>query len=410
MKEGQESFTHKDNKIEQKNFFEKGLKIVVGGPPHSGKSVFLDGLLKNLPYNTHYFSGCPDGEGPWLQRHYTEDEVKALRRKGSFTEEFVNFAHDAVKDFNGQLMLIDIGGRITPENMKIISGATHAIILSGDTKNFDEWNDFFKKEGIEIIAKLHSDYNGKEDTITEDSEQIQGSVHYLERGQHPEDRESIKFVAEHIAELVKKNEEKRNISLEDNNELLKVDSLAFEYNLKANYDKETVPGTLTGLQKYLKDNYSDSKQIKIDGRINSYLAGFLGTELADGERKISFNSPNGFVGLKELNQSENGSVIDWEQKENITKHGDSFLEINFKLDPSKPFKPEDLSEMNIPKINTGEIVSIGGKGPHWLRTSIAIGYKKDAQVIAMFIPGEGSIVVHSKDIEKYPLGTLLENK
>ena len=320
------------------------------------------------------------------------------------------FRSDAVKDFNGQLMLIDIGGRITPENMKIISGATHAIILSGDTKNFDEWNDFFKKEGIEIIAKLHSDYNGKEDTITEDSEQIQGSVHYLERGQHPEDRESIKFVAEHIAELVKKNEEKRNISLEDNNELLKVDSLAFEYNLKANYDKETVPGTLTGLQKYLKDNYSDSKQIKIDGRINSYLAGFLGTELADGERKISFNSPNGFVGLKELNQSENGSVIDWEQKENITKHGDSFLEINFKLDPSKPFKPEDLSEMNIPKINTGEIVSIGGKGPHWLRTSIAIGYKKDAQVIAMFIPGEGSIVVHSKDIEKYPLGTLLENK
>lgn len=68
----------------------KGIKVVVGGPPHSGKSVFIEALTQNLDKdNTFSFSAAPDGEGPWLQRHYDDPDVVKFRQKGKFTPEFV---------------------------------------------------------------------------------------------------------------------------------------------------------------------------------------------------------------------------------------------------------------------------------------------------------------------------------
>src|SRR5258708_24305634 len=62
-------------------------KIVVAGPPHSGKSVFLGALSDNLPREDYYlFRACPDGEGSWLGRNYDDAEVVKLRRKGKFSE------------------------------------------------------------------------------------------------------------------------------------------------------------------------------------------------------------------------------------------------------------------------------------------------------------------------------------
>ena len=48
------------------------MKIVLGGPPHSGKSCLREGLkqairiIPNAPY-PYVITACPDGEGCW---HY----------------------------------------------------------------------------------------------------------------------------------------------------------------------------------------------------------------------------------------------------------------------------------------------------------------------------------------------------
>ena len=401
----------KENGIESKEIYEKGLKIVIGGPPHSGKSVFLDGLLKNLSFNTHYFSACPDGEGPWLQHHYTEDEVKKLRRKGQFTKEFVDFASNSVKNFDGQLMLIDIGGRTSEENKLIADGATHAIVLANDPTQFEEWSNFFKNLGVEVLAAIRSDYEGKEDSVeipAENNQVIKGSVHYLERGQHPEERETIKFIAQKISALVEKNDEKRAEGKPIDKNVFQVGTLADQFNLKPRYDKDTVPDTLKSLQSYLNEKFSDRKDLKIDGRINTYLSVFMGLELNKNNTKIEFNSPDGYVLLKKLQQDGDGKFLKWEKELSDSFSGEKITKINFLLDPSKPLLPKDLEEISIPSINKDDIVSISGKGPHWLRVSVAMGYEADAKVISTFIPGEGSIIVFSKDQEKYPLGTILE--
>ena len=149
---------------ERQEKLKKGIKIVIGGPPHSGKSVFIEALTQNLDKdNTFSFSAAPDGEGPWLQRHYDDPEVVKFRQKGKFTPEFVADRKKKINDWEGPLMIIDVGGRTSEENAQMIKGATHAIILAGDLSKVAEWRDFFEENNIEVIAKLHSHYQGNKD-------------------------------------------------------------------------------------------------------------------------------------------------------------------------------------------------------------------------------------------------------
>ena len=59
------------------------LKVIICGPPHSGKSVFIGGLRKHLP-GSYLFRANPDGEGTWT---YRNDDSASFRRKGKFTKE-----------------------------------------------------------------------------------------------------------------------------------------------------------------------------------------------------------------------------------------------------------------------------------------------------------------------------------
>ena len=110
---------------ERQEKLKRGIKIVIGGPPHSGKSVFIEALTQNLDKdNTFSFSAAPDGEGPWLQRHYNNPEVVKFRQKGKFTPEFVADRKKKIRDWEGPLMIIDVGGWTSEENARMIEGAT----------------------------------------------------------------------------------------------------------------------------------------------------------------------------------------------------------------------------------------------------------------------------------------------
>lgn len=53
-------------------------KIVLCGPPRSGKSCLREGLkqairkIPNAPY-PYIITGCPDGEGAWFQETVNQD-------------------------------------------------------------------------------------------------------------------------------------------------------------------------------------------------------------------------------------------------------------------------------------------------------------------------------------------------
>jgi CRISPR-associated protein Csx3 len=115
-----------------------------------------------------------------------------------------------VKECNLPLTLVDIGGIPSAENERICAHATHAILLAGDSQeqSWDErlveWREFCQKVGLKIIAELHSDYHGREDSIQGIGPDgiFRGSIHHLERGEDISQRPCVVALAEYLVKLV----------------------------------------------------------------------------------------------------------------------------------------------------------------------------------------------------------------
>ena len=182
------------------------MKIILAGPPRSGKSCLREGLkqaikaLPGAPY-PYVITACPDGEGSWFQETVNMDPDLAKKckddYKSKFTPEFVERVADSVKNCQLPLTLVDIGGIPSEENREICASATHAILLAGDLSRLPEWYEFCSSLGLKVIAEIYSNYNGTEDEVPVMGKDgiWRGSVHHLERGEKISDRTTIKALA-----------------------------------------------------------------------------------------------------------------------------------------------------------------------------------------------------------------------
>ena len=193
------------------------MKIVLCGPPKSGKSCLREGLkqavrrVPGAPY-PYVITGAPDGEGAWFQEAVNLDPEAAAKYKAAykakFTPEFVRRVADSVEKCNLPLTLVDIGGIASVENEAICASATHAILLAGDMGRLPEWRAFCGKLGLRIIAEVQSDYRGTDDTVPVLGEAgiYRGSVHYLERGEPIHNRPTVRALAEILVKMASSQE------------------------------------------------------------------------------------------------------------------------------------------------------------------------------------------------------------
>lgn len=180
------------------------MKIVLSGPPRSGKSCLREGLkqairrLDGAPY-PYVITACPDGEGAWFQETVSSNPELAASCKRSykakFTEAFVERMSASVERCELPLTLVDIGGIPSEENRRICRTATGAVILAGDPGRVPEWKAFWKSLGVPVVAVIHSDYNGVADEVTELSPVLRARVHHLERGEDLKERPAIVALA-----------------------------------------------------------------------------------------------------------------------------------------------------------------------------------------------------------------------
>ena len=199
------------------------MKVVLAGPPHSGKSCLREGLKQaifitsskkpNVPY-PYVITACPDGEGAWFQETAAKyPEVarackEAYKRSNGFSQEFVDLIANHVKTCAQPLTLVDIGGCISDDNYEICRAATHIVILAGNDPEtcqcwdvrMEEWRKFAKDLKLKVIAEIFSDYYGKKDVVEGIDQDgiLRGSVHYLERGKRIETRPMVQQLAFHI--------------------------------------------------------------------------------------------------------------------------------------------------------------------------------------------------------------------
>lgn len=140
-----------------------GRVIAIGGPPHSGKSVFLAELYRQLlqrqPSGVFLHRACPDGEGMW-SNEADPSVVQQIRKKAAFSEEFVGSTLHMIEQLgrNSQLSLIllDLGGKRTAENAEILRRSTHCLVLSADEEEAMRWHVFAADEGCPVLASFQS--------------------------------------------------------------------------------------------------------------------------------------------------------------------------------------------------------------------------------------------------------------
>lgn len=169
------------------------MKIIIGGPPHSGKSCLryaLKEAVKNEAGDVYPYiiTACPDGEGSWFHEVAGQNpdlgrELKA-GSKGKFTPELVDLYSSWVETCNNPLTLIDIGGLPDAYNKKICKAATHAILITSDMGKLAIWRSFCAELSLNLIAELRSNLCAKNDEPLQKNNggAFYGSIHGLERG------------------------------------------------------------------------------------------------------------------------------------------------------------------------------------------------------------------------------------
>ena len=186
-------------------------KVVLCGPPNTGKTVLREGLknalleLSRFDSDTYVISGCPDGDGSWFSETASKDEKLAgnLREayKASFTNEYAVRISMAIAAVNNPLFVFDVGGKITDENWVIMSQATHAVILAKTEAEIKEWQDFCDNLNLTVVAVIYSELDAKEDNVVYRDRLLTGTVHHLQRGEAVASRPMIQELAKLLISL-----------------------------------------------------------------------------------------------------------------------------------------------------------------------------------------------------------------
>ena len=188
------------------------MKVILGGPPRSGKSVLREALKKAIralpgtPY-PYVITACPDGEGAWYQETIRNDGELAARLKAEyrakFTWPFAERVAESVRLCEQPLTLIDMGGVVDDKNELIARHASSAVLIAAKPSDLDVWRDFCNRLNLRLVADLRSEYDATEDRVEglDSNGVLRGSVHHLERGEDASGRLMIRALAARLAEL-----------------------------------------------------------------------------------------------------------------------------------------------------------------------------------------------------------------
>src|SRR5262245_36588278 len=159
--------------------------ILIGGPPHSGKSTLTYRLRQALLARgvAHYvLRASPDGEGNWTSEA-PRSLIAALRQrtKGPWSEPLAALISRDIANRHLPL-LVDAGGVVSAENAMIAAQCTHAILIAAEPAELAPWRDLVATHGLAPIAELHSKLDA-EQSLIDDGATVRGVIGGLAPGQ-----------------------------------------------------------------------------------------------------------------------------------------------------------------------------------------------------------------------------------
>jgi CRISPR-associated protein Csx3 len=164
------------------------IRIIIGGPPNSGKSTLVSSLKRALwEIGVKVNSAELDLWAPtleFLEGKISKQERDSRKQKKVTKEEAEEASKRLVEaSQDGSIAIGDCPGKMSEELKIIVKNATHAMILcrADQIREIESWRKFLSEAGVPIIAELVSDPVGEEGVQMTGSKVITGRLVGLDR-------------------------------------------------------------------------------------------------------------------------------------------------------------------------------------------------------------------------------------
>lgn len=368
--------------------------IAIGGPPHSGKSVLtyrLTQILRTQQVEHYVLRACPDGEGDWSQET-PPASVRLLRNKGQFTDTFVDNVCRALQQRHLPL-LVDVGGRPTPEQEIIFDSCTHAILLAPAEAGLTQWRALAQRHKLPVLAELQSTLTENE-IIYEEYPILRGRIAGLER-QQPVKGPLIDLLAWNIGTLFALHQQElrsEHLRAAPAEMTVELDRLA--HTLSIANSGVWQPAELPAVLDYLPAG----EPLAIYGRGPNWLYAALAAH-AYPATFYQFDARLGWVTPSPLHIVTAGEPTP--VKIQLVEHAYHTLLQARILDTYLDYS--EAISLPTPPISANHGIIIHGKLPHWLVTGFVRAYPSAPWLAIYQPPLQGAVVVASQ-LADYPIG------
>ncbi len=394
------------------------MKIVVCGPPHSGKSVFVANLRRFLPRDGSFLFRCaPDGEGTWSNKA-DQDVVAKIRRKGKFDEKFMDYVLNGLANCKIPITLVDVGGIRSKQNEDIFRKCDAFIVLSSKDEELGAWRAFGENLGLQCLAMLRSRLTGDDEIENVSANPpIAGTISKLERG-----TEVNSDLLRHVAQRIIDNAATELAAYGKETGTMNGTTTITTIEIANILGKQEVEKTLPNGRVVKNIDWQGEDLPKVDANLRARgfgksdlvvfdgaMPAFLGLAFVHGVHpaSVSLNDPRlGAVGIGCSDPSGEGTGPSLKFS---SEDKGEFVLLTLDIEGGT-FNLADLDKVIPPSIPEKKGLVISGRGPNWLMVSLAMAYHAKAQYVAMYQPGVGAMVAMTH-VPEMPLGTLIaENK
>jgi CRISPR-associated protein Csx3 len=374
--------------------------VLVGGPPHAGKSVLFYRLTRALREQgiEHYaLRACPDGEGNWSHEGPSE-LMSTLRIKltSEWPPAFIQSISQALEN-RCLPFLVDMGGDPRPSQECLLKLCSRSILLLREDKPEAtlHWQHLVERYNLLPLARLTSRLTGTS-VITSDSPILEGIVTGLERSTasaRDEENQLFQALFMCIATLFTSydSQQQRSFHLERASTELTLDLQEELYTFTAT-SRRWEPEML----RPLLDRLPGPTPLSVYGIGPSWLYAALAVHtdpqpfyLFDPKLPFGWIQP---ISVRHGEEPAQASEIAITTRETP---GCTILRIRFPHDRLEYFQPEPLAFPPIPCVNG---VIIDGRLPYWLLAALVRLYKQAgvAWIAPYYPPSQQAVVVFSR--------------
>jgi hypothetical protein len=175
------------------------MKVVIGGPPQSGKSTFTASLIqairerqRNRPYQLSFSWQPLDVTDNSIAVLLNQDEDIDQKRDVEWTAERAEERRSVFEARDEQLVIADAPGLITDELRTVIEPADAIIILAnyGDRDDIDDWKGVADSHDMSVFAELTSILEEDLNPGWEERQTREGIIRSIEREEFSEEETS----------------------------------------------------------------------------------------------------------------------------------------------------------------------------------------------------------------------------